>query len=371
MRIELRNIRKTFDGKVDVIKNLNMTIEDGEFIALLGPSGCGKSTTMLLLTGIYKPSGGEIYFDQQIVNNVEPKDRQIGMLFQSYALYPHMTVLNNIAFPLKQMKVPKKERIERAHEAATMVKLEHLLNRKPSELSGGQQQRVALARAIVKKPKLLLLDEPLSNLDTRLKIEMREEISRLQKELGLTTIMVTHDQEEAMSMADRVAVMKDGELIQFSSPVELYSHPANYFVGHFIGSPPMNFFDGEIKFENNKWKFYLNKQCVELNIDLNDFNLKEHFYNVKLGIRPHDIKLENDKSRLSGVVIQVEPMGYNNLITININEERCRFFVDKTIIPKIGEKLGITFDDKFIQLFDAESLKTYRKDFDKADKIVV
>lgn len=371
MRIELKNVRKSFDGKVDVIKNLNMTIEDGEFIALLGPSGCGKSTTMLMLTGIYKPSGGEIYFDGQVVNDVEPKDRQIGMLFQSYALYPHMTVLNNIAFPLKQMKVPKSERIERAKEAAAMVQLEDLLHRKPSELSGGQQQRVALARAIVKEPKLLLLDEPLSNLDTRLKIEMREEIARLQKELGITTIMVTHDQEEAMSMADRVAVMKDGDLVQYSSPVELYSHPANYFVGHFIGSPPMNFFDGEVKHENQKWVFHTSSDKVELNIDANEFHLDNNEYRVKLGVRPHDIVLDTHDARLRGNVLQVEPMGYNNLITLDIHGTRCRFYVDKTIIPKIGDELGINFDDRFVQLFDASSLDSLRKDFTQSEKISV
>ncbi|MCG5026926.1 ABC transporter ATP-binding protein, partial [Anoxybacillus flavithermus] len=191
MKIELRNICKSFNKKTNTINNMNLTINDGEFVALLGPSGCGKSTTMLMIAGIYKPDRGEIYFDGQIVNDLEPKDRNIGMVFQSYALYPHMTVLDNIAFPLKQQKVPKEERIERAKRAAEMVQLEHLLGRKPSELSGGQQQRVALARAIVKRPKVLLLDEPMSNLDARLKIEMREEISRIQKELGITTILVT------------------------------------------------------------------------------------------------------------------------------------------------------------------------------------
>lgn len=371
MRIELKNVRKSFDGKVDVIKNLNMTIEDGEFIALLGPSGCGKSTTMLMLTGIYKPTSGEIYFDGQLVNEVEPKDRQIGMLFQSYALYPHMTVLNNITFPLKQMKVPKKERIERAKEAAAMVQLEDLLHRKPSELSGGQQQRVALARAIVKEPKLLLLDEPLSNLDTRLKIEMREEIARLQKKLGITTIMVTHDQEEAMSMADRVAVMKDGDLVQFSSPVELYSHPTNYFVGHFIGSPPMNFFDGTIKYENQQWIFHLADHQVGLKIANDAFALETNEYEVKLGIRPHDITLDTQTPRLKGTVRQVEPMGYNNLITLEIGDTRCRFFVDKTIIPKIGDELGINFDDRFIQLFDAGNLRSLRKTLILNEKISV
>ena len=242
MKIELKNITKSFDKKTNTINNLNLSIEDGEFIALLGPSGCGKTTTMLMIAGIYKPDSGDILFDGQRVNEVEPKDRNVGMVFQSYALYPHMSVLDNIAFPLKQQKVKKEERIQRAKEAAATVHLEQYLHRKPGELSGGQQQRVALARAIVKNPRLLLLDEPMSNLDERLRIEMRSEISRLQKKLGITTILVTHDQQEAMTLADRIAVMKDGQIIQYDTPMALYYQPENLYVARFYRNPTHELF---------------------------------------------------------------------------------------------------------------------------------
>ena len=314
MRIELKNICKTFNKESNTINNLNMTIEDGEFVALLGPSGCGKSTTMLMVAGIYKPTSGGIYFDGQLVNDVEPKDRNIGMVLQSDALYPHMTVLDNIAFPLKQQKVPKEERYERARKAAEMVQLGHLLNRKPSQLSGGQQQRVALARAIVKKPKVLLLDEPMSNLDARLKIEMREEISRIQKELGITAIMVTHDQEEAMTTADRVAIMKEGQLIQYSSPMDLYNRPKNYFVAQFIGTPPMNFLSAKLAGSEGKYHLHLNNKTVDLKGYLMDIQSSQNMQDVHAGIRPHDLKLgQKGDLCIEGIVSLVEPIGHSAL----------------------------------------------------------
>ncbi|UQD53677.1 sugar ABC transporter ATP-binding protein [Bacillus methanolicus] len=357
MKIELKNICKSFNKKSNTIDNMSLTIEDGEFVALLGPSGCGKSTTMLMIAGIYKPNSGEIYFDGLLVNDLEPKDRNIGMVFQSYALYPHMTVLENIAFPLKQQKVPKKERIERAKQAAEMVQMGHLLDRKPSELSGGQQQRVALARAIVKKPKVLLLDEPLSNLDARLKIEMREEISRIQKELGITTILVTHDQEEAMTMADRIAVMKEGKIIQYSTPMELYNYPKDYFVAQFIGTPPMNFLKGKLL--NNQ--LHLLNMTIELDRNLFDFHGGETDVNV--GIRPHDLKLGNKGDiRIKGIVNIIELIGHSQLVNLKVGNEQVRFFAEPNIIMKYGREIEISANISAIQLFDSATGRSLKKE---------
>ncbi|GIM45371.1 sugar ABC transporter ATP-binding protein [Collibacillus ludicampi] len=362
MKIELKNICKSFDKKSNTINNLNLTIEDGEFVALLGPSGCGKSTTMLMIAGIYKPNSGEIYFDNQPVNDLEPKDRNIGMVFQSYALYPHMTVLDNIAFPLKQQRVAKEERMERAKQAAEMVQLGHLLDRKPSELSGGQQQRVALARAIVKKPAVLLLDEPLSNLDARLKIEMREEISRIQKELGITTIMVTHDQEEAMTMADRIAVMKEGQLIQYSTPMDLYSQPKNYFVAQFIGTPPMNFLEGRLSKSMGKYQLQLNDTTIEWDGEFlheSDRNTLD----VSVGIRPHDLKLgHHGDIRIEGVVSLVEPIGHSQLVNVKVGSTQVRFFSEPNSKMKRGSKVQLSAAIESIHLFDRVTGESLRKE---------
>ncbi|HDJ83484.1 MAG TPA: ABC transporter ATP-binding protein, partial [Desulfurococcaceae archaeon] len=250
--VRLENLTKCF-GRVIAVNNLNLEIKDGEFVALLGPSGCGKTTTLLMIAGIYKPTKGYIYFDDVIVNDLPPKDRNIGMVFQSYALYPHMRVFDNIAFPLKLQKLPKEEIKKRVLETAKLLRIEDLLNRKPAQLSGGQQQRVALARALAKQPNLFLMDEPLSNLDAKLRVIMRAELKRLQKSLGITTIYVTHDQVEAMTMADRIAVLNKGELQQYSTAEELYSKPSNLFVAGFIGSPPMNFIECTLVERDNKY----------------------------------------------------------------------------------------------------------------------
>jgi ABC-type sugar transport system ATPase subunit len=363
MKIELRDLCKTFDKKSKAINNLNIGINDGEFIALLGPSGCGKSTTMLMLAGIYKPSSGDILFDDRSVGDLEPQRRNIGMVFQSYALYPHMTVLENIAFPLKQMKVPKEERLTRAKQAAAMVRLDSFLDRKPSELSGGQQQRVALARAIVKKPALLLLDEPLSNLDARLKIEMREEIRKLQKELGITTIMVTHDQEEAMTMADRVALMKDGGLVQYASPIELYNDPNSHFVAQFIGTPPMNFLQGNIRVNGDKVAFCMQKETLPFK---NTHFLIEEKQEVYLGIRPHDLKVGTDGDlSFKGVVRFVEPLGHSTLVSVEIENTMVRVLTDPHFTASYGEYIIVSTQMESVHLFDqstGRSLKLGEKD---------
>jgi inositol-phosphate transport system ATP-binding protein len=371
MKIELKNICKSFNKKTNTIDNLNLTIEDGEFVALLGPSGCGKSTTLLMIAGIYKPDRGEIYFDDQPVNDLEPKDRNIGMVFQSYALYPHMTVLENIAFPLKQQRVPKKERIERAKQAAEMVKLGHLLDRKPSQLSGGQQQRVALARAIVKKPAVLLLDEPLSNLDARLKIEMREEISRLQKELGITTIMVTHDQEEAMTMADRIAVMKEGQLIQYSTPMDLYNHPKNYFVAQFIGTPPMNFLEGRLYKSVGKYQLQINDTTIELDRGFL-YESDRNTLDVIVGIRPHDLKLgHHGDLRLEGEVSLVEPIGHSQLVSVMVGNARVRFVAEPNNKIKRGSKVQLSADMESVHIFDRATGESLKKEKFHVEEVAV
>ena len=245
MQIKLEHLTKRF-GDTVAINDLSITLESGKLIALLGPSGCGKTTTLNMISGILPVSGGSIFFDDRDVTSLPPEKRGIGLVFQNYALYPHMTVLQNICFPMEIQRIPKKERIRRAEELAEMVHITPYLKRKPAELSGGQQQRVAIARALSKRPDVLLLDEPLSNLDAKLRVEMREEIRRIQQEVKITTIFVTHDQEEAMSISDRIAVMDKGVLQQYEKPQEMYLNPVNEFVANFLGMPQINMFEGDI-----------------------------------------------------------------------------------------------------------------------------
>ncbi len=263
MKVVLQNLTKIFPGRskkdeeVVAVNDFNFEIPDGKLIGLLGPSGCGKSTTLYMICGLQKPTGGKIFFGDDDVTELSPENRGVGLVFQNYALYPHMTVKQNIMFPLENLKgadkLTKPEMIERAYEAARLVQIDGLMERKPSELSGGQQQRVAIARALVKMPRVLLLDEPLSNLDARLRLQTREEIKRIQRETGITTIFVTHDQEEAMSISDMIVVMKLGVVQQIGKPQEVYDDPTNLFVAKFLGTPPINVFDGYVKGE----KLYL------------------------------------------------------------------------------------------------------------------
>src|SRR6185503_8556840 len=244
MSVEFRNVSKDFGGAC-VVDDLSLEIRDGEFVVLLGPSGCGKTTTLRMLAGLETVSSGEIYIGGERVNDVPTQHRDLAMVFQSYALYPHMTIAENIGYPLRVRKIEKNERADRVHRVAAMLEIEPLLERKPRQLSGGERQRVALARAIVREPRAYLMDEPLSNLDARLRVQMRGELKRLQHELGTTTIYVTHDQAEAMTLASRVAVMRKGRLQQFDTPMNIYNYPVNRFVAEFVGSPSMNFIEGE------------------------------------------------------------------------------------------------------------------------------
>ena len=301
-RIELSGIRKEW-GEVVAVEEMDLVIEDGEFVAVLGPSGCGKSTTLFMLAGIYAPSAGDMRFDGALVNEVESKDRNVGIVFQSYALYPHMSVRENIMFPLRFKKVPETEARRRVDAIADLVQVHDLLDRRPAEMSGGQQQRVALARALVKEPQLLLLDEPLSNLDATLRLSMRTEIKRLQRRLGVTTILVTHDQVEATTMADRIVCMSQGCIEQVATPVELYARPASLFVASFVGAPPINLLAGT---------------AVDGEVIVNDVRLRcegeRTAGEVTLGIRPEHIRF--GERGLAGRIDQVEPMGRETLYLV-------------------------------------------------------
>jgi ABC-type sugar transport system ATPase subunit len=353
MEVTFENLSKHF-GSVKAVDDLNLKIKDGEFIALLGPSGCGKTTTLLMVAGVYKPTKGYIYFGERIVNEVLPKDRNIGMVFQDYALYPHMTVFDNIVFPLKLQKIPKKEMKKRAEEVAKLVQIEDLLGRKPSQLSGGQQQRVALSRALVKKPNILLLDEPLSNLDARLRITMRAELKRLQKELGITTIFVTHDQIEALTMADRIAVMNQGKLQQFSTPDELYNSPNNLFVASFIGTPPMNLIEVSLKSLEDKF-FVQNKDLqIELPSEVAQKAKNSTSDKMVIGIRPEDIVLDQKKG-IEAEVYVMEPLGRDLLITFKIGQLTLKVLTSPTFAANIGDKVWLKLNMDKIHLFDKET----------------
>jgi multiple sugar transport system ATP-binding protein len=347
MNIKLENLHKTF-GEVIAVDNLDLEINDGELVSILGPSGCGKSTTLFLIAGLLKPDHGNIYFGDKVVTNLEPENRGIGMVFQNYALYPHMTVLDNIIFPLKMQKINKKERKIRAIEMAELTKIGELISRRPSELSGGQQQRVAIARALVKKPEILLLDEPLSNLDARLRIEMREEIRRIQQEINITTIFVTHDQEEAMSISDKILLMKEGLYQQFSTPREMYSNPSNKFVAKFLGNPPINFVEAIV---NDKGHVQLlNSDII---IDLSNYLKDKKLDNKKitLGIRPEDFIITNKEEALvSAIVSSIQIMGKEIYVMINIDKDiKMTFVTSWDFQINVGDKLDLGF--KNIHIF--------------------
>ena len=308
MKIVLQHLTKIFpsrnkksDEEVVAVSDFDFEIPDGKLIGLLGPSGCGKSTTLYMISGLQKPSSGKIFFGDDDVTELSTENRGIGLVFQNYALYPHMTVKQNILFPLQNLKgedkMTKEQMLERAYEAAKLVQIEQLLDRKPSELSGGQQQRVAIARALVKMPRVLLLDEPLSNLDARLRLQTREEIRRIQKETGITTVFVTHDQEEAMSISDMIVVMKAGVVQQIGQPQDVYDDPANLFVAKFLGTPPINVFDGHVK----GGKLYVGEDAV---LEIGGVADQE----VAVGIRPEGFVLD-DNGPLVCKPVNVEVMG--------------------------------------------------------------
>jgi len=356
MRITLENLSKYF-GKVKAVDNLNLEVTDREFVALLGPSGCGKTTTLLMLAGIYKPTSGYIRFDEQVVNHLLPKERNIGMVFQSYALYPHMTVFENIAYPLTLKKVHRKEKKQRVQRVADMLGIGELLDRKPGQLSGGQQQRVAVARALVKEPAILLFDEPLSNLDAKLRLRMRGEIKRLQEDLSVTSVYVTHDQVEAMTMASRIAVMNHGVLQAYGTPDQLYDHPDTLFVAGFIGAPPMNFLEANL--ERREDGLYLIKQGLKIQLPEQTAKLLEQNQassRVIMGVRPEDVHVApENEGDFNGEIYVVEPLGRENLVSFRLEDEEIRALVPAPFKGGAGATMGLKLTKEKIHLFDSDS----------------
>ena len=331
--ISLKGIYKIYPGDVTAVSDFNLEIEDKEFIILVGPSGCGKSTTLRMIAGLEEISKGELYIGDRLVNDVPPKDRDIAMVFQNYALYPHMTVYKNMAFGLELRKTPKDEIDKRVREAARVLDIEHLLDRKPKALSGGQRQRVALGRAMVRNPAVFLLDEPLSNLDAKLRTSMRTEIIKLHQKLGTTFIYVTHDQTEAMTMGDRIVVMKDGLIQQVDTPQNLYDYPCNMFVGGFIGSPQMNFLDATLVKEGS----------------------------IKAGIRPEDIKddeefMEKHKDATITAHVEVsELMGSEIYLYLEYKDYKMTARVNPGSSAKNGTDVKVAINTKKLHLFDPET----------------
>ena len=387
MKVTLKNVTKKF-GSTVAVNNFSATFPDGHLICLLGPSGCGKSTVLNILCGILDVTSGQVFFDEQDVTSLSPEQRNIGMVFQNYALYPHLTVLENIAFPLEVQKVNKKIRIEKAKEIAKLVHVENLLHRYPGELSGGQQQRVAIARALIKNPKLLLMDEPLSNLDARLRLEMREEIRRIQLETGVTTIFVTHDQDEAMSISDSIILMKDGVLAQEGLCNDLYNQPNSKFVADFLGNPPINVVEGYL--ENNKFIFDDNSGFILLEnmTDLNLLNMTQNFnedvsnsnmpnmtkinYDKKLAlaIRPESFILDkimtsedlqkNKYDKNIFEVLSVFKQTREELAHIKKGTKEFTVFLSDDSGVKKYDKVTLSIKEKGCFIFDAETGERYK-----------
>ena len=356
--IEFKNIEKQYpNADKKSVTDFNLEINEGEFIAFVGPSGCGKSTTLRMIAGFEDITGGELYIDGKKVNDVLPRDRGIAMVFQNYALYPHMTVEKNISYGLKNMKVPNDEIKRKTDWAINILGLEEYRHRKPKNLSGGQRQRVALGRAIVKDSKVFLMDEPLSNLDAKLRVSMRNEISKLHRQLGSTTIYVTHDQVEAMTMADRIVIMKDGVVQQVGKPIELYDHPVNKFVAGFIGSPQMNFFD--VTIEGNTVRFADGKQMPLPENIINQLGGKTS--GLILGIRGEDIKLDPQNLEIYGdekqsaVVENTEVMGNENNLYFTFGGATAVARVSKYEISQIGDEIEFIFMPSKLHFFDKET----------------
>lgn len=348
--------------EVHVIKNANLEVEDGEFLVLVGPSGCGKSTALRMIAGLEEVTSGDILIDNKKVNDVSPKDRDIAMVFQNYALYPHMDVYENMAFGLKLRKFPKTEIAARVEEAAELLSIKHLLHRKPKELSGGQRQRVAMGRAIVRKPKVYLMDEPLSNLDAKMRVQMRAELQKLHQRLGVTTIYVTHDQTEAMTLGSRIVILKDGIVQQINTPLHIYEFPANKFVAGFIGSPSMNFMNVKIEKDDNN-KFFISRQDLRLEVPEEKKNLIMPYEGreIVFGIRPEDIedvgfaREEFKKFDVKAAVEVSEPMGSEVLLHIKVSDTTVSARVNPHTTAKIGNEIHVAFNMNKMHAFDIET----------------
>lgn len=371
--LSIRNLTKKY-GDLTALEDFSLEISSGEFMVLLGPSGCGKTTVLRCIAGLTDITSGDIYIGSELVNKFPPKDRDVAMVFQNYSLYPHMNVYNNIAFPLKMRKVHKDKINESVHKIARLLNIDNLLDRKPKEISGGQMQRVALGRALVREPKIFLMDEPLSNLDAKLRTEMRVEIKKLQEKVGITTLYITHDQAEAMSMADNVGIMDSGKLLQLDSPQKVYTEPANRFVASFIGVPPMNFIKFKIikegslflKFDDNN-SYQQDKRSI---IKIPD-TLAENLENITekiiyLGIRPKDIILLKDDDdfdglRLKGETTYVELLGDDSIAEVRLGDSSLKIsnVTSRSVIPIVGKEttIGIRYDTIRLFTSSGESIR--------------
>ncbi len=364
--VQLKNVVKKYPNGFEAVKDFSLDIADQEFIIFVGPSGCGKSTTLRMIAGLEDISSGDLFIDGKRMNDVEPKDRDIAMVFQNYALYPHMTVYDNMAFGLKLRKVPKDEIDKQVHEAARILDLEHLLDRKPKALSGGQRQRVAMGRAIVRKPKVFLMDEPLSNLDAKLRAQMRVEIAKLHKRLETTIIYVTHDQTEAMTLGTRIVVLKDGVIQQVDTPENLYDTPCNKFVAGFIGSPQMNMIDAECKQAGNDVTLSFAGHTITLN-EAKGKALKDGGYigkTVTLGIRPEDIHDDEEslaahaKTIITAEIRVYEMLGAETLLYFDLGDASWTARVNPKTKARTGSTVKFALDDVKIHIFDKDTEKT-------------
>ena len=353
--LKIENLTKKY-GETTVLDNFSINIKSGELMVLLGPSGCGKTTAIRCIAGLTDPTNGQIYLGNKKVNELSPKDRDVAMVFQNYALYPHMSIHDNIAFPLKMRKKSKSHIHEKVIKMAELLGIKDLLERKPKELSGGQMQRVALGRALVREPKLFLMDEPLSNLDAKLRTHMRTEIKKLQKKIGITTLYITHDQVEAMSLADRIAIMKNGNIQQIGTPTEVYHQPTNTFVGQFIGNPQMNLITGSIR---DKSLYLFSKPIIIQPVDkiLLEKKLPAEFF---VGIRPRDVIIlkETDIStgiRLEGMVVFIEMLGDDTTIEVQIGSDSLLVTTNNILDSfNVGDKIEIGIEYSKIHFFDEE-----------------
>jgi len=357
--VSFKNLKKSY-GDVKILHDINLDIHENEFLVLVGPSGCGKSTLLRMLAGLEDITEGDIRIGDTVVNNLPPRDRQIAMVFQDYALYPHMTVEENMSFGLRIKKVPPEEIDVRVAEAASILQISHLLKRMPKQLSGGQRQRVAIGRAIVRKPKVFLFDEPLSNLDAKLREEMRVEIAKLHQKLNATIVYVTHDQVEAMTLATRIAVMNGGIIQQLGTPSEIYSRPANQFVAGFIGSPTMNFVEGVLSSEDNKISFHNSDMHLTLPFNVQFGNRRSDSPNVVLGARPEDVYIErplvsSPSEMITAEIEVVELLGHRKNVYIKCGASRILATVPATFAKVPGEKIFLWFDMEKVHLFEKDS----------------
>ncbi|HWP81309.1 MAG TPA: sn-glycerol-3-phosphate ABC transporter ATP-binding protein UgpC [Bacteroidota bacterium] len=365
--VRLEGVKKVYEGGVVAVHGVDLDVSDREFVVLVGPSGCGKSTTLRMIAGLEEVTEGNIYIDKRRVNDVPPKDRDIAMVFQNYALYPHMSVYENMAFGLKLRKFSKSEIDLRVKEAAAILGIDHLLDRKPKALSGGQRQRVAVGRAIVRKPKVFLFDEPLSNLDAKLRVQMRTEISKIHQRVQTTMIYVTHDQTEAMTMGDKIVLMKDGHVQQIDTPLTIYHHPVNKFVASFIGSPSMNFFEGSIHRSDGLW-FIERGRGIKLPVAVKDRPRLKRYVGkeIILGIRPEHIAHGKRNAKAKGVarvmLEVVEPMG-NEMYLYFTTQASGNSYVARMSaeeMPAVGKPMDLLFDMSKAHYFDRDTEKAIR-----------